>query len=330
MKKEPLKFLKVIFITIILLFIAVMTTFILINSIDYVEVRGEIKPLEYQDITPKISGIIKKCYFKDGDPVYPGNVVLEMDSREYELSLASLDSKRELLITKSNFLKSGMELMSRERTLLLNKLKNDLNDLDIKKNSDIISQKEYDDEVYKLRIEEISGREKYLALESEMKQSARELDSISADIESIRDKIDKCRVVSRIDGIIVDEDNRIKEGTYYNSGEIIQKIFAGNSVYAEVYIPDRKVIKVQINQKVKLFIDAVPYNKYRTFDGRLVSLKETKTKDQQKGYIGKVLIEDPFFKIKTMNDEQTRKLIFGLTLNARIYTGKGFFLDFLY
>ncbi len=330
MKREPLKYLKVIFITVILLFITVLTTFILINSIDYVEVRGEIKPLEFQDITPKISGIIKKCYFKDGDPVNAGNLVLEMDSKEYKLSLASLSSKRELLLSRNNFLKSDMELFLMERSLFLNKLKKDLNDLNIKKNNEMISQKEYDNEIYKLEVEELSGRERLLTFENDLKQSAREMDSISADIDTIKDKIDKCRVESQIDGIIVDEDSRIKEGIYYNSGEIIQKIFGNNSVYAEVYIPDRKVIKVEINQKVKLFVDAIPYSKYRTFEGRLVSLKETKTRNRTEGYIGKVLIDDPFFKIRNINDVQTKKLFFGLKLNARIYTGKCGFLDFLY
>jgi len=327
-KKDPLSYLKTIFILVLALLIIVLTAFILMNNVDYIEVSGEIKPLEYQIVTPVLSGVIKKCVFRDGDIVKYGDVVLEMDSREYKLQLASLISKKELILLKIKALKESIALFLEEKSLFSNKTKRDFQELDIKRQNEIISESEYNNEVYKLKSEELAKNEKFLKLKNDLEQSCKELNSILAEIESLRDKIDKCKIVSRIDGIIIDEDSRIKEGVYYNSGEVVQKIFANSAIYAEVAIPEKKVIKVEINQKVRLFVDAVPYTKYRTFDGRLISLKEAKSPYLTNSFMGEVLIEDPFFKIKSINDIKTKKLFFGLKLRARIYTGRSSILDY--
>ncbi len=328
-KKNPLKYLKFILAAVLSVFVCAVTVFLIINNVDYIEVEGEIKPVEYQIISPKISGIIKKCFYKDGDSVRKGSVVMEMDDREYELDLEALSDKKALQSMKIDSLKGKLNLYTRERSLFTGKMYKDLSDLKIKRDNDIISQSEYEDEVYKLKEEKLSQDDRVMSVENDFTQLSKEMDSISTEIDSMKDKIDKCSIYSLLDGIIVDEDSRIKEGVYYNSGDVIQKIYANNDAYAEVYIPERKIIKVELNQKVKLFVDAVPYTKYKTFDGRLVSLKETKDKDTSSGYTGKVLIEDPFFKMKNINDIKTKKLLFGLKLRARLYTGKRSLLDYI-
>ncbi len=326
--KNPLKYLKLILLTVLLIFVSVVTAFIVINNVDYVEVTGEIKPAEYQVISPKISGVIKKCFYKDGEIVRAGNLVMEMDSKEYELDLQELMSKKELQETRILSLEDKLRLFLKEKTFFNSKMSRDLDDLKIKKDNDIISQKEYDDEVYKLYEDNFSKDEKVMSAANELSELKKELKAIASEIESMKDKIEKCSVFSMIDGIVVDEDSRIKEGGFYNSGDVIQKIFANNDAYAEVYIPEKKIIKVELNQKVKIFVDAVPYTRYRTFEGRLVSLMETKSRDDASGYTGKVLIDDPFFRIRDLNDIKTKKLIFGLKLKARIYTGKKSLIDF--
>jgi hypothetical protein len=61
------------------------------------------------------------------------------------------------------------------------------------------------------------------------------------------------------------------------------------------------------------------------FKGVLVEIKKSAAKNAS-AYQGKVEIQDPYFIIKNNEEQKKKKLLYGMTLIARINTGKINFL----
>jgi multidrug resistance efflux pump len=158
--------------------------------------------------------------------------------------------------------------------------------------------------------------------ELKIKEYNNEIDMLMLEIQSIEDKLNKCKVYSNFPGIIYGDNSDPKEGIYFNAGTEIQKVFYDKEIYAEVFIPENDYSKIKIDQKVKIFINAFPYTKYKAFSGKVTQKNNFKTSKYSSGYTCMVLITDPDFYTVENNKTEKKRLFFGLTLQARIYLEK--------
>ncbi len=329
--KKPLKFfLHLIIIIFLTCFLFIVVLFFILNR-DFIEVPGEVKPDQYQVVKTKIAGILKKKYFKDGDTIKKGDLLIEIDVKEYENKLSLLQAENEIFLSKIDNEKNNIKLKKKKINIVKEKNKKEIKDLKFKKANNIITLKELNNLIMEFKIQEIDLETELLNLKNNLNQLENNLKTNETEIINLNDILEKSKVYSQIDGLIVEEDNIIKEGQLFNPEQIIQFVYSNTEMFVEAFIPEKKIIKVELNQDVKLFFNAIPYTKYKIFQGKLISLKKTsKTSLNIKGsdnnnstfYIGKIRIDDPYFKIKNIDEFKIKRVIFGLTLNARIYVGK--------
>jgi len=318
-KKSPLEYSHFLLVSMTFIFICIVIFFIFINSIHYIEVNGIIKPLNYQTITPIHSGIIKNVYFKDGDTVNIGDLVLEMDDSEYKIQIENYTIEKEKIILYNKKLSTEIELLG-DKNVIDKKIRDrKKNGVIIRYNAGDISEVEYNNAINNMELEELEEIIKKVNIENEIEQNIKRIESVDINIKLLQNNIDKSKIYSRLNGIIIDSSDSIKLGGYYEYKDIIQTIYSNNAIYAEAYIPEKHIPKVELNQKAKIFITSLPYTKYKVFSGELKELEKSSDKSV---YVGKIEIFDPFFKIKSINELKTKELMFGMSLKARINVGK--------
>ena len=332
MKRNPLKYSRWIIISFVLMLLSLIIFFVVMYSIEYVEADGIIKPIDYQLIAPKIAGIVKKIYFKDGDVVKNGDLLAELESKDFEFQITNSQNGKEKLESLIKYQEYNLYLLLEKQKLTIAKRDKEFSDNILKKQNGIITEKEYNEFIYQKNLTEISEKSEISSLNNEIKQNKLKLDSIIKNIEYNKDLIDNCKIYSQLDGVVIEEDNTLKESRYFTAGQQIFYVFSDTNVYAEVNIPEKKIPKIELNQKVKLFITALPWTRYKVFKGVLVSVKKTTPSvantqttvqnTKTNFYIGKIEITDPYFKIKSQENIRNKKLIFGMTLKAKISVGK--------
>jgi len=331
MKKiNPLKYIHYLTITFTVLFMVLLVIFVIIYSAEYVEITGEIRPEEYQIVSPKVSGIVLKKHFKDGDIVKKGDLLIEINSTEYEYKLSQLITEKDILESLLVYQEENYKFLNQEIDISNIKRKNDLKDYNLQRGQ-TLSEKDYQNKLYNSRLEELSNLKKLLSSNYDYQKNKKDLESLLFKIKEYELKISESKIYAQLDGIVIEDDDNIKEGYYFEEGNKVQMIFSNDKIYAQIIIPEKKIVKVELEQKVIIYITALPFTKYKVFKGKLMSLKKTTSMTGSTSsiingggsyYIGKVQIEDPFFEIKDEKEIRSKSLIFGMTLKGKIVVGK--------
>ena len=331
-KKEPTAYAHLATIIFVAIFLCIMTVFVFLYSTNYVEVEGVVKPGEYQLITPRISGVLKKKHFKDGDPVSKNDLLIEMESENYINELHKLEIEKTILADYILFQEKRKKLLHHERQIQTRKTNYELYSLKAARGYKI-SEKDYQEKIAQIKLSKLSLEKDYLFLENNLETNRNKLKSLLIDIAETRQKIAYCKVHSEINGIIIEDDDCIKEGRFFSEGDKIQEVYSNMDIFAQLYIPESKIAKIRLGQTVKLYVTAIPYTKYKVFEGKIISLKETTSNltdnsqlRKKAFYIAKVQIDSPYFKMKDKKNFEIKKLIFGMTLKAKINIGKTTFL----
>jgi len=326
--KKILRFIPISTAIVISFFVILILTFFIIISIEYVDITGEIKPIEFQLIQPKIEGVLKKKYFKEGDLVKKGDTLIEMDSAY------NSDEMNKLIIEKDSLTKQTGYHEKNKKNLLemqrINKLKGEKDLADLKLQIGVlISERDYQKKAYDFQYLLLEDASRILSLNNEITQNKNKVTQLEFQIHQLQDNINNSKIYAQTDGLIIEDDDSIKEDSIYSPGVQIQKLYPNGKVYAEIKIPEGKIAKIEVNQNVILYVTALPFIQYKVFKGKLVSLKKTTLNVQasilnsnQGFYLGKVVIDDPYFEIRNENDFKIKSLLFGMSLNGKIAVGK--------
>jgi len=303
------------------LLIVMLVLFFIIFGKDIVEVNGVIAPYEYQEISPLVDGVLKTKRFVDGDLIRKNDTVIEIDSDnlQKQLSLKEIELKRiEKLISISE---QKLDLMKKRIEIQKFQEEKDFTNAGFKYKNGIITKMEYEYIYTSKEVKKLSYEKDLIDSDFEIDNYKNQKYSIELEIKDIQKKINQCVVSSDINGLIVEKDDTIKENKYYTPKDVILSIYSTGKIYAEVMIPEGNISKIEAGQPVKIFINSLPYTKYKVFTGTLVMIK--KTTDKTSGfYTGKVEIHDPYFELKDRKDLKEKKLIFGMTLRGKIEVGK--------
>jgi multidrug resistance efflux pump len=116
----------------------------------------------------------------------------------------------------------------------------------------------------------------------------------------------------------------IQTGTYIQEGTTIGKIFPEKSTdyYAEIYVENSDIAKLEEKQKVKFEISAYPSNEYGYFTGEIVDISKDISVNQYTGstyYIVKVLCDN--ISIKNKNGD-SGTIMNGMACQAKIIIGE--------
>lgn len=279
-------------------FFIILLSFFLCYLDEFIVVEGVLRPsLEGSEIVSLYTGTIKKVYYKNAQFVNKGDLLFEQDcAYEQELlknflSLKKLYKKHALSLYETlnlvsettigmcpyteSFIKRNAEYSSFVNQYMSYKKEVDAKKVYFERQSALfpmsISKQELENAEKDFSQNELSfstwiENQKIEILEKYSNYSER-LQNVEMEILKTKKIIESASVKAKSPGII-NEIKRISPGDFLNSETEILKITPNNSsLKALITIPNTKISKIKIQQKVLLQISDLPYTKYGKIEG---------------------------------------------------------------
>ena len=219
--------------------------------------------------------------FEDGVYVRKGQKLLNYDTREVlqeQLTLQKLLKleKQRFKTEISNFESQLNSLETQKR--VLNK-KFNTNKVILKNMKELVSvggfqRLQYlqrEDELYELQnqIIELEDRQTRMNLEIDNIRinHNRTLDQLQNSLKQAEFQLSYQNVVAPIDGIVFDP--QVAENSVLGSGERILSIVPQKGLYAEVFVPNKDIGYVMVDQSAKVRVDAFPFSRYGEINGKV-------------------------------------------------------------
>jgi len=224
-----------------------------------VKASGEIQPRVYVNISSQVPGEIVELKVKEGDRVRRGDVLLQLDPRQYKSSVERLEA---------NLRMAGINL-ERERTALATH-QSTLRRQEALAKSEVLSAEALD----QARLQVDTMRITAQALEETIRQA-------EADLVKSRDELAKTTIRAPMDGLVTRVNAKLGEqviiGTMNNPGTVILVLSDMSEMLAEVRVDETEVAQVRAGQKAVITVDAV---EGRSFDGVVTEIAHTALKDR--------------------------------------------------
>ncbi len=135
------------------------------------------------------------------------------------------------------------------------------------------------------------------------------------------DKIQNYSIISPVNGnILSPTELKLKKGNFVEAGDLIAVVADTNTMTVKVNIPENKINEVKPGQKAIIILNALPYTKYRTFQGRLEKVAPEAIFDGANAYFEGLVSMDKVSLIKENNDNLLLKP--GMTARVKIVTKK--------
>ncbi len=230
-----------------------------------VSASGKIQPKRLVNISADTPGRVVDLAVNEGDRVTQGQFLLQIDPRSLrtrvdsgtaslEAAQASLEQQRQGITSARVQLEQAQKNLARQRELWKQELTT----------RDALERAETDVRAAESALQE---REKQVAA-----QQAR-IDQERATLESARYDLSKVRIESPIDGIVtrrnIQEGETAVTGTMNNPGTVLLTLADMSVIQAEVEVDETNIPTVQLGQRAKIVIDALPD---KTFEGRVTEI----------------------------------------------------------
>ena len=146
-----------------------------------------------------------------------------------------------------------------------------------------------------------------------------EKDECENHIETYVNQQGNCQIIANTDGFFYSEQD-FGIGTTIQEGTVIGQIYPENAsdYFAEVYVENQDIGKLEIGQEVKFEISAFPSNEYGYFTGTIENISKNITINQNTGsmyYIVKVSCDDKFVE---NDDGEVGAIMNGMVCQAKI------------
>ena len=274
-----------------------------------VSASGKIDPKKTVNISAQSMGRVTRLGVKEGDHVKAGQFLLQIDPVNAEASVrrdeaavmgamtgleqskASLQSSRAALENARASLKRQQELSAAGLTTResLEKAQTDV----------------------EMRESDLKAREQ------EIKNRETQLNQQQAGLASSRHTLTQVRFESPFDGIVtrrnIEEGENVMVGTMNNAGTVLLTVADMSVIEAEVEVDETDIPLVQMGQKAKVTIDAIPD---RTFSGTVTEIGNSPIQTTGTGTTRTATN----FKVVVTIDEQIPDVRPGFTCTAEITT----------
>ena len=255
---------------------------ILFRVDEVVTAQGQLKSIGgvFEVKTP-IGGKISKVFFKDGVYVRKGQKLLNYDTREVLQEQITLEKllkleKQRFKTELSNYESQLNSLETQKR--VLNK-KFQTNKVILKSMKELVSvggfqRLQYlqrEDELYELQNQIIDLEDRQTRMNLEIDNTTinhnRTLDQLQNSLKQAEFQLSYQNVVAPIDGIVFDP--QVAENSVLGSGERILSIVPQKGLYAEVFVPNKDIGYVMVDQSAKVRVDAFPFSRYGEINGKV-------------------------------------------------------------
>tara|TARA_B100000674_G_scaffold383112_1_gene326238 strand:- start:4089 stop:5306 length:1218 start_codon:yes stop_codon:yes gene_type:complete len=248
---------------------------ILFRIDEVVTVTGQLKSIggTVEVMTPA-GGRVAEVFFNDGDYVEKGELLIRFDTTQAasdkKLLTAQIDYENKQLKTALLTLKSQKNTLEGRSDVLSKRLNTQLlmlNEMKILVEQGGFQRMQYlerQDQVYGLekQIADLEEQSDRIALESERLslENRKSIDGLRSQLVKVDLQLQYQNVVSPVSGIIFDP--RIRKESVIAGGERILSIVPQEGLYAEVFVPNKDIGYIQLDQEAKVRVDAFPFSRY--------------------------------------------------------------------
>ncbi|MGQ9618222.1 MAG: HlyD family secretion protein [Candidatus Aminicenantia bacterium] len=250
------------------------------SNVDYLRLSGTVEGKEIE-ISPKVPGQIKNLLVDEGDRVKAGDIVVKIDCSDFEIQKSQCEAmvesassflkllekgsrNEDIRLAEESMRQAQINYNSAERDFQRAKKLFEVKGITLKQFED--AKARYDFALAQLRQSEENLKKLKKGVREEEIDSARaKLKEAIAGLEMVEKKIRDCEIISPVDGFV---SLKIREeGEFVGSGTPILKITSIDIVYLYVYISEKDLGLIKIDDKVDVKIDSFPDKK---FSGKIV------------------------------------------------------------
>lgn len=260
-----------------------------------VRAPGKIEAKTRVQVSADIMGRIVRLLVKEGDRVRKGQLMLELDDKQYRSAhaqaRASYSSAQSRLHEAQSSLRINESNFARQRSLF---------------DQNLLSQAEWE--------QAQSANESAKAAAS---TATEEATRSRAALDAAEDNLSKCRFLAPFDGVVsalnVEQGENVIMGTMNNAGTQILTVSDLSRMLVRADVDETDVVDLRIGQKVRISVDAIPDT---TFAGTVTEIGNTAKRSLTSTVEGQT-----DFEVKVVFDDNVPQIRPGMTADVNIESG---------
>ena len=252
---------------------------------EVVSVSGQLKSIGGTvEVKTPAGGRVAKVFFKDGELVDKGQLLMRFDTRQaldqkttltrlIEVENKELTSRLKTIGSQQKMLRSRLDVIDKKlmtKTLIIQELQ-ELVRLGGFQKLTFLEQK---DQAFELQTQRSEIEEQFEQLDQQANQArlnrSKNIEEMSNRLREVELKLQYQNVLAPVTGILFDS-KASPEGVL-SPGERILSIVPQKGLYALVYVPNQDIGFVKTGQKAKVRVDAFPFSRYGELDGNVAKI----------------------------------------------------------
>jgi HlyD family secretion protein len=209
-----------------------------------------------QMVSSEIAGKLLNCNFEEGMTLQKGAEIAVVDTVPLVLQVSQLGSQKMTIMARKESVKSQIAVIEQQKK----NLEKDKTRIANMFKDGAATQKQMDDvtgnlEVFDKQVVNTRSQEQVLSGETEV---------IFTQLAQLRDKINRCRILSPINGLVLERYK--KAGELVGQGQSLCRMADVSALNLRVYVSGAQLPHLKIGQKVKVIIDDTA-TKNKTIEG---------------------------------------------------------------
>lgn len=290
--KNPLKVIKIVSKVLIVFLIVMFAAMFFIKKSEYAEGTGEVVPDKIVNIYAPVDGEVEKIVTNFGDVVSSGDSILVISDKELEKQRRENENKigealgnmKESELSMKELERDGKDNIIKLKIMVLDmkKLNDDYEDLkflvergekpkhELKKAEQAIKRSELEYEMMKAN----SDVENKKALTQQRYENyKKEYETCLENQKEIEELIINRNIVVKNDNMtVITKNMREIEGAFVRKGDILATLADINKLKMVVNLNEKQIGKVKKDQKVKIYLDSIPYERFTTLEGKVIKI----------------------------------------------------------
>ncbi len=276
-----------------------------------VSASGTIQPKRLVNISADTLGRVVTLAVNEGDRVKKGQFLLQIDPKSLQTRVGSVTAAVS---------QAQMSLDQVKQSIQTAHVQLDLLKQTLKRQQDLWARQLTTREALDKAVNDVTAAESALQeREHAADAQASVIDQAQANLDSAKYDLSKVRIESPIDGIVtsrnIQEGETAVVGTMNNAGTVLLKLADMSVIQAEIQVDETNIPTVQIGQKAKITIDALPD---KSFAGHVSEIGNSPIAAAS----GATGTQATNFKVVVILDEVVPDVRPGFTCTADITTAK--------
>lgn len=241
-----------------------------------VQASGRVESENIQIVTPLVNSRVETIYFKEGDLVQEGDLILELDGSEIETDILNytnaLSNYQDDLLLEELYLES---VQGNENLFSLN---------EVEQITKYYEMDAYLEEYENSEDRERTKNEKIASLTNNIDQMNATITQYENEISKLEKQLSNYKVYANYDGII-HFTNSVSVGYSVQAGYELLRVYeeTDSSLEVQFYVLNSDIAKIEVGQNVRVEIPALSPRTYGYASAEVASIESDSRVDQQSG-----------------------------------------------